>query len=45
MPYFIENAVVMQFGRVDDNFFNMDLSWPLSIVQAYGIAISAFSYR
>lgn len=42
---FVEKEIIMQFGRVDDSFFNMDLSWPLSIAQAYGIAISAFSYK
>jgi len=37
--------IIMQFGRVDENMFNMDISWPLSIFQAYGIAISSFNYR
>jgi len=35
----------MQFGRVDDNSFNLDISWPLSIFQGYGIAMSAFGYN
>jgi len=34
----------MQFGKVGDDSFNMDVSWPLSIFQAFGIAISAFDY-
>eukprot|EP00826_Nyctotherus_ovalis_P029851 TRINITY_DN2367_c0_g4_i2.p1 TRINITY_DN2367_c0_g4~~TRINITY_DN2367_c0_g4_i2.p1 ORF type:complete len:118 (-),score=43.22 TRINITY_DN2367_c0_g4_i2:134-487(-) len=39
-----ENEIVMQFGRVDDDLFNMDISWPLSVLQAFGISISAFDY-
>ena len=41
----IEKTIVMQFGRIDENLFNVDLTWPLSIFQAYGIAISSFSRK
>jgi tubby-related protein 1 len=37
--------IVMQFGRIDENIFNVDFRWPLSIFQAYGIAISSFSHK
>ncbi len=41
----VENVIIMQFGRVDEHMFNMDITWPLSLFQAYGIAISSFNYR
>jgi tubby-related protein 1 len=32
----------MQFGRVDNNTFTCDYRYPLSAIQAFGIALSSF---
>lgn len=32
----------MQFGRIDNNNFTMDVRYPLSPVQAFGIAMTSF---
>ena len=37
--------VVMQFGRTDDDTFICDYRYPLSAVQAFGIALSSFDKR
>ncbi|KFD58042.1 hypothetical protein M514_01275 [Trichuris suis] len=34
--------VIMQFGRISDNIFSMDYSYPLCALQAFGIALSSF---
>jgi hypothetical protein len=34
--------IVMQFGRVSDDNFTMDYTYPLSALQAFGIALSSF---
>ena len=34
--------IVMQFGRVSDDVFTMDYTYPLSALQAFGIALSSF---
>ncbi|KAL3076325.1 hypothetical protein niasHS_013596 [Heterodera schachtii] len=34
--------VIMQFGRIDNESFTMDVRYPLSPVQAFGIAMSSF---
>ncbi len=41
----VENTILMQFGRVDENLFNIDISPPFSLFQAFGVAISSFNYR
>ncbi|VDL44450.1 unnamed protein product [Hymenolepis diminuta] len=38
-----ESKVLMQFGRVSDKHFTMDYSYPLSALQAFGIAISSLT--
>jgi len=35
----------MQFGRVDDDTFTCDYRYPLSAIQAFGIALSSFDSR
>lgn len=40
---FLESKVLMQFGRVSDKHFTMDYSYPLSALQAFGIAISSLT--
>lgn len=32
----------MQFGRISDDEFTMDFRYPLSAVQAFGIAMTSF---
>ena len=54
VPHFLEGgprkpddasseAVVMQFGRVSKDGFNLDYQAPLSGLQAFGIALSVFT--
>jgi tubby-related protein 1 len=40
-----ENTIVLQFGRVTDEAFNMDFQWPLSPFQAFSICLSSFDYK
>lgn len=44
-PNLLENKVLLQFGRVDKNSFNMDFQWPLSPFQAFAICLSSFDYK
>jgi len=37
--------VIMQLGRVDTNLFHMDYRYPLSALQAFGIALSSFDCK
>lgn len=37
--------VVLQLGKVGRNAFTVDYSWPLSGLQAFGIALSAFDQK
>ncbi len=45
IDYLDEEEVVMQFGRVDEDTFTCDYRYPLSAVQAFGIALSSFDSR
>ncbi|CAF1188889.1 unnamed protein product [Adineta ricciae] len=40
-----EAEIAMQFGRVDDDTFICDYRYPLSAIQAFGIALSSFDKR
>ncbi|KRX07799.1 Tubby C-terminal-like domain [Pseudocohnilembus persalinus] len=40
-----EDTILLQFGRVGNDLFNMDLQWPLSPLQAFGICLSSFDYK
>ncbi|CAF1170112.1 unnamed protein product [Adineta steineri] len=40
-----EEEVVMQFGRVNEDLFTCDYRYPLSAIQAFGIALSSFDSR
>lgn len=33
--------VLLQFGKVDDNLYNLDYQYPFSLVQAFSIALSS----
>ncbi len=37
--------IVMQSGRMSENEFSCDFRYPLSLMQAFGIALSAFDSR
>jgi len=37
--------IVMQFGRVSEDIFTLDLSYPLCALQAFGIALSSFDSK
>ena len=39
-----DDDVVLRFGRVGPNRFNMDFCYPLSPIQAFGICLSRFYY-
>jgi len=38
-------TVVVQFGRVGKDLFTLDFRFPLSPLQAFGIALSSFDYK
>jgi tubby-related protein 1 len=40
-----QNNVAMQFGRIDENNFALDYRYPLTAIQAFAIALSAFHSR
>ena len=33
--------VLLQFGKIDDNVYNLDYQYPFSLVQAFAIALSS----
>ncbi|XP_022238778.1 protein king tubby 1-like [Limulus polyphemus] len=37
--------IVMQFGRVSEDIFSMDYSYPMCVLQAFAIAISSFDSK
>eukprot|EP01012_Entosiphon_sulcatum_P007923 TRINITY_DN14150_c0_g1_i1.p1 TRINITY_DN14150_c0_g1~~TRINITY_DN14150_c0_g1_i1.p1 ORF type:complete len:365 (+),score=34.48 TRINITY_DN14150_c0_g1_i1:559-1653(+) len=39
------DAIVMQFGKVGKNNFTLDFQYPLSGLQAFAIALSAFDHK
>jgi tubby-related protein 1 len=39
------DVVYLQFGRAGKETFTMDVRYPLSIVQAFGIVLSSFDYK
>ena len=39
------DGVVMQFGKYDDNTFNLDFAHPLCGLQALAIALSTSGWR
>lgn len=38
-------TVIVQFGRVGKDLFTLDFRFPLSPLQAFGIALSSFDYK
>lgn len=39
---FSVDYIVMQFGRIADDIFTLDYSYPMCAVQAFAIALSSF---
>ena len=35
----------MQFGRVGEHNFNMDVAFPCSLFQAFGIGLTSFDFK
>jgi hypothetical protein len=35
----------MQFGRIGENSFNLDVKYPFSILQGFGIALSSLDFK
>lgn len=40
-----DKSIVMQFGKVSDHEFTCDVAYPLSILQAFSIALSSFDSK
>ena len=38
----LEDAVTLQFGKTGEDAFVMDVSYPLSLTQAFGICLALF---
>jgi hypothetical protein len=41
----VANETLLQFGRVSSTVFSMDVQWPLSIVQAFGVCLTSISTK
>mmetsp|Transcript_10 Transcript_10/g.25 ORF Transcript_10/g.25 Transcript_10/m.25 type:complete len:421 (+) Transcript_10:131-1393(+) len=39
----IANETLLQFGRVSQSIFSMDVQWPFSIVQAFGVCLTSIA--
>ena len=37
--------ILVQHGRVGSDTFTMDVSWPLSVIQAFAICLSALTMK
>ena len=40
-----KDTVVLQFGKVGDNSFTMDFTYPMSALQAFSICLSSFDHK
>lgn len=41
----VANETLLQFGRVSSTVFSMDVQWPFSVVQAFGICLTSISTK
>lgn len=41
----IEDNVVLQFGKIGDDAYIMDYTWPMSAAQAFGICLSSLDHK
>ena len=37
--------IILQFGKIDDNMFNLDFQYPLNPIQAFAIALSSIDSK
>ena len=37
--------MMLLLGKVDDDNFNLDIYYPLSVIQAFGIVLSTFDFK
>lgn len=44
-PLALDTDISMQFGRVSEKEFTCDITWPLSLLQAFAIALSSFDSK
>ena len=40
-----DNHIYMQFGRIGQQNFNMDVAYPCSIFQAFAIGLTSFDFK
>jgi hypothetical protein len=38
----LDNYNVLQFGRCGSDYFTLDVRWPMTPIEAFGIAITTF---
>ena len=43
--FFVDEYIVMQFGRVAEDVFTMDFRYPMCAVQAFAVALSSFDSK
>ena len=41
----LDEDIAMQFGRISEKEFTCDVTWPLSLLQAFAIALSSFDSK
>jgi len=39
------DTIYLQFGKIGEDLFNLDLRYPFSIFQAFAVALSAFDFK
>ena len=40
-----DDEKIMQFGRIGNNDFHLDVKWPMSLYQAFAVALSSFDSK
>ena len=40
-----DREISMIFGKVDENLFTMSATWPLSLMQAFGLSVSSIANK
>lgn len=41
----IENEIILQFGKINEETYIMDFQYPLSILQAFAICVSSLASK
>jgi tubby-related protein 1 len=42
---FLEEYIILQFGRIGEDVFTLDVQYPMSILQGFGVALSSFDAK